>query len=81
MQLVYNIESGAKRIIALDAVLYERPVLSVTDENKLLTAYENTAVITNPRATYYFGEKSIEGLDIYNATALKVVAESALRVG
>ena len=75
MQLAYNIESGAKRIIALDAVLYERPVLTVTDENKLLTSYQNSAVITNPRATYYyFGEKSIDGIDLYDVSALKAAA-------
>jgi hypothetical protein len=75
VQLVYNVASGAKRIIATEAILYERPVLSVTDDNKLLTSYVDTKVITNPRATYYyFGENTIEGIDIYDVNALKAAA-------
>ena len=75
VQLQYNVESGDKRTIAVEAILYERPVFTVTEENKLNASYENTAVIVSPRVTYYyFGQNSIEGLDIYNAAALKAAA-------
>ena len=75
VQMYCNIPSGAKRTIAVAATLYERPVLTVTEENKLNAFYVDTAVITNPRVTYYyFGETSVEGLDIYDANALKAAA-------
>ena len=75
VHLYYNIASGHKRTLALDATLYERPVLSVTEDNKLLTSIQDTAVITSPRATYYyFGENSIDGIDIYDVNALKAAA-------
>ena len=75
VHLYWNVGTGVKRTLAVEATLYERPVLVVTEDNKLNVSYENTTVITNARLQYfYFGENSIEGLDIYNADALKAAA-------
>ena len=75
VHLYWNIENGNKRTLATEAVLYERPVFKVTAENKLNVSYVDTEIITNPRATYYyFGENSIDGIDIYDVNALKAAA-------
>jgi hypothetical protein len=49
--------------------------VTITADNKLNATFVDTTVITNVRAQYfYFGENSIEGLDIYDANALKAAA-------
>ena len=75
VHLYWNVGTGAKRTLAVAATLYERPVVTMTQDNKINATFVDTAVITNVRAQYfYFGENSIEGLDIYNADALKAAA-------
>ena len=75
VHLYWNVGTGVKRTLAVAATLYERPVVTITADNKINATFVDTAVITNPRAQYfYFGENSIEGLDIYNADALKAAA-------
>jgi hypothetical protein len=75
VHLYWNVGTGAKRTLAVAATLYERPVVKITEDNKINATFVDTTVITNVRAQYfYFGENSIEGLDIYNADALKAAA-------
>jgi hypothetical protein len=73
VHLYWNVGTGAKRTLAVAATLYERPVVTITADNKVNASYVDDTVITNVRAQYfYLGEKTAE--DIYDATALKAMA-------
>ena len=73
VHLCWNMGTGVKRTLAVEATLYERPVLTVTEENKLNASYANTEVIQNIRARYfYLGENTAD--DIYNEEALNAAA-------
>ena len=77
IHLNYSVGTSAKRTIAIASFLNDRPVASVTDENKLSMTFTDPD-ITNARVYYYyFGENSTEGLDLYDKNALKNAAVSA----
>ena len=70
--LYYNVGTSAKRTLAIEATLTERPQLSVSEDNKLVVTYSD-ASITNPRA-YIYDVGDAEVADIYDETALKKIA-------
>ena len=69
--LCYNVGT-AKRTVALEATLTERPTLSVSEDNKLVVQYSD-ASIKNPRVYIYnVGNKTVN--NIYDETALNKIA-------
>ena len=72
IHLYYNVGTSAKRTLAIEATLTERPKLSVSEDNKLVVTYSDTS-ITNPRAYIYnVGDADVD--DIYDEAALKKIA-------
>lgn len=73
VHMYWNVGTGVKRTLAVAATLYERPVLTVTQENKLNVTYVNTEVITHARLQYfYLGDRT--ATDIYDTAALQEMA-------